>query len=244
MQATTCFHDGVPNPILQEADFVFHASLAFHSTHGMFSPDAERRDPTIGRFFRWSEFPSTRCFLRLETRDAIQEESLEALILIQATAGWQRIACQLGHARSRRFPFTGVAQEAHVTGVIAHEEVFARVTLLLATVILVLLLRGFRPLDWSFGPLMKKRREEEGASLGGVVSLAAKSSAVRAGSRSWSARARFNTGGRRGSPLFACDWDIPKSCPCPSWMGFCFQEVRMKSRLSAIVGRGQVSYIL
>jgi DNA-binding FadR family transcriptional regulator len=42
MQATTCFHDGVPNSILQEADFVFHDSLAFHSTNGMFDPDADR----------------------------------------------------------------------------------------------------------------------------------------------------------------------------------------------------------
>ena len=27
MQATTCFHDSVPNPILQEADVVFHGPI-------------------------------------------------------------------------------------------------------------------------------------------------------------------------------------------------------------------------
>jgi len=42
MQATTGVHDGVPNLVLQEADGIVHDSLAFHSTHGMFDPDAER----------------------------------------------------------------------------------------------------------------------------------------------------------------------------------------------------------
>ena len=93
MQATTCFQDGIPNPVLQEPDFVFHDPITFHPANGMFNPDADGRDPTIRRFLRRSEFPSTRCFLGLEDRDAFPEESLEALILIQATAGWQSIAC-------------------------------------------------------------------------------------------------------------------------------------------------------
>jgi hypothetical protein len=41
MQATTCFHDGVPNAVLQEADFVFHDPIAFHPANGMFDPDAD-----------------------------------------------------------------------------------------------------------------------------------------------------------------------------------------------------------
>jgi hypothetical protein len=82
-----------------------------------------------------------------------------------------------------------VAQEAKVTGLVDHEEVFARVAFLLTTVILWLLLRGFRTRDGSFGPIVNKREEGAEASVGGVVSIAAKSSAVRAGSRAWSARA-------------------------------------------------------
>ena len=69
MQATTCFHDGIPNTILQEADRVFHHPVAFHPTNGMFNADSDGRDSTIHRFLRWSEFPSTRCFLGLEDRD-------------------------------------------------------------------------------------------------------------------------------------------------------------------------------
>src|SRR5919201_1416643 len=131
MQPTTRFHHGITKAILQEADFVFHQPVAFPPTNGVLNTDSDGGHTTIGRFLRRGELSSTRCFLRLEDRDAMQEKSLEALILIQATAGWQGIACQLGHALIRGFSFTGVAQEANVTGLIDHEEVFERVTLLL-----------------------------------------------------------------------------------------------------------------
>jgi hypothetical protein len=52
MQATTCFHDGVPNPILQETDFVFHDSVTFHATNRVFNPNSDGRNATIGRLLR------------------------------------------------------------------------------------------------------------------------------------------------------------------------------------------------
>ena len=75
----------------------------------MFNSDTDGGDPTIRRFLRGCELPSRRCFLGLEDRDAILEEALEALILIQATAGWQGIARFLGQTLIRRFAVTGVA---------------------------------------------------------------------------------------------------------------------------------------
>src|SRR6266540_5113554 len=107
MQATTRFHDSVPNPVLQEADFVFHNSVAFHPPNGMFNPDADGRDATIGRFLRRAEFPPTRFFLRLEQPYIGQEESLEAHILIETTARWQRITRQLRHGFIMHPAFTG-----------------------------------------------------------------------------------------------------------------------------------------
>jgi hypothetical protein len=75
-----------------------------------------------------------------------------------------------------------------MTGLVDHEEVFERGAFLLPPVIRLRLLRAFRTLDGSFGPSMKKRAEGAEASVGGV-SITAKSAAVRAGSRSWFARA-------------------------------------------------------
>ena len=184
MQPTTRFHHGITKAILQEADFVFHDSVTFHPTNGVFNPDSDGGNTTIGRLLRRGEFPATRCFIGLEDRDARQEKPLKALILIQVTAGWQGVACHLCHALIRGLPFTGVAQEAHMTRLFDHEEVFKRVAFLLATVILLLLLRVFWTLDGSFGPIMKKRAEGTEASVDGVVSITAKSSAVRAGSSS------------------------------------------------------------
>jgi hypothetical protein len=189
MQSTARFHNGIANPILEEADSVFHDSVAFHPSNGMFNTNSDGGNTPIGGLLRRGEFPSTRWFLGLEDCNARQVKSLKALILIQATAGWEGIACQLCKALIRGLPFTSVAQEAHVAGLVDHEEVFQRVAFLLPTVILLLLLRVFRPLDGSFGPIVKKRAEGAEASVGGVVSIAAKSSAVRAGSRSWSAKA-------------------------------------------------------
>ena len=189
MQPTTRFHYGITNAILQETDFVFHNPIAFHPTNGVFNADSDGGNTTVGRFLRWSELPAMRCFLRLDDRDARQEKSLEALLLIQATAGWQGIACQLCNALIRGLSFTGVAQEAHVTGLVDHEEVFERVTLLLATVIFLLVLGICRAVDGSFGTIMKKRAVVGPASVRFAASSVAKSSAVRAGSNSWCASA-------------------------------------------------------
>jgi len=93
MQPTTCFHHGITNAILQETNFVFHHPIAFHPTNGVFNADSDGGNPTIGRFFRRSELPATRCFLRLDDRDARQAKSLETLILIQTTARGQGLAC-------------------------------------------------------------------------------------------------------------------------------------------------------
>jgi hypothetical protein len=184
MQPTTRFHDGVENTILQETDFVFHNPIAFHTTNGVFNADSDGGNATIRRFLRRSEFPATRCFLRLDERDARQEKSLEGLILIQTTAGWQGIVGQLCNALIRGLSFIGVAQEAHVTGLVDHEEVFERVTLLLTTVILLLFLGSCRTLDGAFGPIMPKRGVGVESSVWGVASTVAKAAAVRAGSSS------------------------------------------------------------
>jgi hypothetical protein len=189
MQATTCFHDGIPQPILQETNFILDDSVAFHSANGVFNADSNGGNTMIRGFLRGGEFSSRGFSLGLDDRHVLQAESLEALILIQATAKWQGVAGQLGNALISGFPFTGVAQEAHVTALIDHEEVFERVAFLLATVILLLLLWVFRTLDGSFGTIMKKRAVVGPASVRFAASSVAKSSAVRAGSNSWCASA-------------------------------------------------------
>lgn len=149
----------------------------------MFNADSDGGKTTIGRVLRRREFTATRYFLRLEDCDARQEKSLEALILLQATAGGPGIACQLCNA------LTGVTQEATVTRLSDHEEGFECMTLLLATVILWLLFGIFRAVDRTFGAIMPKRGVVDLRSGACVSNIAANSAAVRAGSSSWSAKA-------------------------------------------------------
>src|ERR687887_620283 len=189
MKATTCFHDGIPHPVPQETDFILHDPVAFYPTNGVLNSDSDGRNPTIRRFLRGGEFSSRRFFRGLDDCDVLQAEALETLILIQATTRWQGIASQLGHALIRGFTFIAVAQKAHMTGLVDHEEVFERVTLLLAAVIFLLRFGIGRAVDRTFSAIMPKRGGGELPSVACVSNIAANSSAVRAGSRSWSAKA-------------------------------------------------------
>jgi hypothetical protein len=189
MQATARFHNGVTNPVLQEVDFVFHNPIAFHPTNGMFNSDADGGDATIGRFLRRGEFSATRFLLGLDHRDASQDESLEAHILVETTAGGQAIALQISQAFIVCLALIGGTQEANLTRLIDYEEVFDRVALPLTTVILLLLLGIPWAMDGSLSTIMPKRGEVAPSLVCLLVRSAANSPAVRAGSSSCWAKA-------------------------------------------------------
>jgi hypothetical protein len=71
MQATTGFHDGVPYPILQEADFVLHDPVAFHPTNHVFNTDSDGGYTPIHRLLRRCKFSSGRFLLGLDDRDIL-----------------------------------------------------------------------------------------------------------------------------------------------------------------------------
>jgi hypothetical protein len=157
MQSPTRVHDGIAHAVLQEAYLVFHYTVAFHTANRVFDTEANRRDCTIGRFLRWGEFSPRGFFLGLDDRDPIARIALEAPILIETTAPWEGITCQIREAFIGRLPFIGRTQETHMTGLIDDEEVFARMALLLATVEFLLLLWISGAGERSFSTLMPKR---------------------------------------------------------------------------------------
>jgi hypothetical protein len=197
MQATTRFHDGITNPILEEADFVFHHPRAFHPTNSMFNADADRRDPPISGFLRRGELPPAGFFRGLDDGDPRQDEPLEAHILIETTPQRQGIARQLREAFIMGFAFIGRTQETNVTGFIDHEEVLERVALLFAAVVFLLVLGIGGTMDRSLSAIMPKRGGVGTPFVRLVARSAVNSSAVRAGSRACCANARFKTEWRR-----------------------------------------------
>ena len=197
MQSTARLHDGVANAILQEAYLVLHHPIAFHTANGVCNTDADRRDRTIGRFLKWSEFTPTRFLLRLDDGDPVEEKALEAHILVEATALWQSLALQFSQVFIGCLPFRRGTQEADVTGLIDHEEVLDRVALFLATVVFRLSFWIGWAMDRAFGTIMPKRGDG-GVSFAWVVARrGANSSAVRAGRKSWWANARCTIVWRR-----------------------------------------------
>ena len=197
MQATRRFHDRLTTPVREEADFVFPDPIAVHPTNRVFHPDSDRRDPTISGFLWWREFAPAGLFLGLDNGAPRQAKALESQILIETTPSGQGVTHQVRQAFLMRLAFIGVAQEANVTGLIDHEEVFDRVALLLATVILWLLLGISRAMDRSLSTIMPKRGEVGPSFICVVARRVANSSAVRAGSKCWGASARFKTVWRR-----------------------------------------------
>jgi hypothetical protein len=156
MQATTCFHDGITHPILEETDVVFHYPIAFHPTNSMVNADADRRDPPISGLLRRGELTPSGFFRGLDDGDPGQDEPLDAHILVETTPQRQGIARQLRAAFIMGFACIGRTQDTHVTGLIDHEEVLERVALPFAAVIFLLVLGIGRAVDWSLSTIMPK----------------------------------------------------------------------------------------
>jgi hypothetical protein len=189
MESTTRLHDGVANTVFQKAELVFDDTATFDPANGVLDADADRRDGTIGRLLWWGECPSRRLFLGLDDGDPLARIALEAPVLIQTTAGREGIPLQLREDFIMDLPFIGGTQEANLAGLIDHEEVFERVAFLLAAVVVLLVLGIGWAMDRSLSTIMPKRGVVDLPSVVCGLNIAANSAAVRAGSKSWSAKA-------------------------------------------------------
>jgi hypothetical protein len=125
----------------------------------------------------------------LDAGDPVEDKTLEAHILVAATAVWQGIALELSPAVIMRLPFRRGTQAAAVTGLIDHEEVLERMAFLLAAGGVLLVLRIGGPVDRSRRAIMPNRGVGDLLSVACVANLTAHAAAVRARSRSWSAQA-------------------------------------------------------
>src|SRR5512132_2060259 len=197
MQPTTCFHHGITNAILQEADGVFHHPVAFHPANGVFNTDSHGGNATIGGFLRRGEFPTTWFLLRLDNRDVGQDESLEAHVLIEITSGGQAIALQLSQDVIVGLPFIGRTQEANLAGFSDHQEVFDRMAFLFAAVVFLLVFWIGWAVDRPLSTIMPKRGDSGPSWVCLLVRSVANSAAVRAGSSSCCPKAWFSTVWRR-----------------------------------------------
>jgi hypothetical protein len=120
----------------------------------------------------------------LDERDPGESTALEPPILRETTPARQGIACQIREAFIMGLALIGVAQEANVTALTDHEQVFDRMALLLATGVCLLFLGIGGAVERSLSAILPKRGGVGMPGVRSAASHAAKSSAVRAGSHS------------------------------------------------------------
>jgi hypothetical protein len=164
-------------------ELVFDHPIAFHPANGVFNAHAERRELTIVRLCRWREFSPRGLLLRVDDGAPLERKALEAPILIEITPAPKDRAGQRCEALVRHRALIGVTQAADVTGRIDHQEVFDRVALLLAAVVVLWCLWIGRAVDRALGTIMPTRGGGPSA-VRSVAIMAAHSSALRAGSSS------------------------------------------------------------
>jgi hypothetical protein len=114
--------------------------------------------------------------------------ALEPHILIETTATWEGIAFQISEAFIMGFSFIGGTQEAHMTGLLDDEEVFDRMALLLAAVVVLLVLGIGWAVDRSLRSIMPKRGDVAPSCFRWLAKSVAYWPAVRVGSTSWCAK--------------------------------------------------------
>jgi hypothetical protein len=189
MQPTTCLHDGIANTVFHEASLVLDHTVAFHPANRVCDPAAQGRERPSSGFLCWGEFSPRGLFLGLDARDPLARIALEPQILSPITATGAGIAFALSQAVSMGLPVRGRTQETKMTSRLGDEEGFERRALLLTAIVVLLI----RLIGWAVERSVRTRRPTRGArgTPGGRVAarLTAHSAAVRAGRRSWWAKA-------------------------------------------------------
>ena len=120
----------------------------------------------------------------MDDRDPFACIALESHVLIETTTGREGIALQISEAFIIGLPFIGSTQEANMAALIDYEEVFDRMALLLAAVVVLLVVGIGWTVDRSLSPIMPKRGDTGTSSVRLAASITANSSALRAGSKS------------------------------------------------------------
>ena len=165
-------------------DHIVNDTIAFHTSDTMLDMHADSRNAFVFRFFFGGQSAFWWFLLWLYDCYSWQGKALECTILCQLAAFRQLILRFVCNPFVMRFPFIGGTQEANMTGLIDHEEVFDRMALLLAAVVVLLVLGIGWAVDRSLRTIMPKRGEKETSSVRLAASITANSSAFRAGSNS------------------------------------------------------------
>jgi hypothetical protein len=174
------------------SDDIVDNPIDLHTANTMLNQHPDMRDPSVVCFFLVGQAAIAWLLLRLQDDHAWQGEALKPTILPQYAAFWQLVLSFVGNPLIVCLPCIGRAQKPDPSRRIDEQHILDRMVFLLATVVDFLLITIFRPSYRSFGTIVAKKGGASGSSCApSACNWAANSAAVRAGSKSWLAKAWF-----------------------------------------------------
>ena len=118
-----------------QTQLVLHDPATLDATDRMLDPHSNAIDATIFFLLVSCQLSSTRLFLWLYDHNAINVKALKAPILIQRASWWQLIGFTISCPFIMTRSFPGVAQTPYSTILIDNDDIFDRMTFLLAAII-------------------------------------------------------------------------------------------------------------
>jgi hypothetical protein len=187
-------------------DDIMNNTIHLDPTNTMFYQHADMRDPAIVGFLLVRQCSFGWLLLRLEHEHTRQPKALKPTILSQDAPFWQAILGFIRNAFIMGFAFIRGAQEPNAPIRIHQQHILDRMVFLLTTVVDFLFFGIFRSCYWSFGSIVAKKGGASGSENAvSARNWAANSAAVRAGSKSWLAKAVLRISRRSRTHLLTFD---------------------------------------
>jgi hypothetical protein len=187
-------------------DDIVNDPIDFHTANTVLDQHSDVRNPLIVGFFVIGQCTVAWLLLRLEDDHPRQGKSLKPTILPEHAPFWQTILGFIRYPFIMRFTCIGRTQEPDASSRIYQQHILDGMVFLFATVVDFLFIAVFRSCYRSFGSILAKKGGASGSRCAvSACNWAANSTAVRAGSTPWLAKAVFRMSSSSRTHLLTFD---------------------------------------
>ena len=187
-------------------DDIVNDPIDFHTANTVLDQYPDVRYPLVVGFVLIGQCAVAWLLLRLEDDHPRQCKSLKTTILPQHAPFWQTILGFICYPFIMRFSFIGRAQEPDASSRIHQQHILDRMVFLFATVVDFLFIAVFRSCYRSFCSILAKKGGASGSRCAvSACNWTANSTAVRAGSTCWLAKAVFRMSSSSRTHLLTFD---------------------------------------
>lgn len=248
MQRATDFHHQITHAVFPQPDGIFDDPAAFDAADHVFDRDPSPGNRLIGGLLRIGQCPAFRLAGGTGMDDIRQGITHKTQVIHQLAAWGQRVGNIIGYRFIMHAAFVRIAQKLHQPISGRQDQVFDRVALFLAAVIvgLITCVRGAR--DGAFGTVVNKG-DAPGASPSARALIKASSrswsvAAVRVGRSPLVASAVGSAVNKTCNQRLAFGWVNPNAVAWAVCKGAPLRYIKTNNNRSSGVGNGQLAYWL